>query len=62
MAILTIYIESEEEKEALVKLIKETMALYVLVYNSNVRVADIIKEALIQYNNKLKYELQLKQK
>jgi len=61
MTVFSIYVESNEEKEELVKLLKETIALYTLVYGVNVRAVDVIKEALRHYNQSLRVKLQLKQ-
>jgi len=61
MAVLSIYIEDKKEKEELMKLLKEATALYTLIYGSNARVADIIREALRQYNQSLRIKLQTKQ-
>ena len=54
---LTIWVSDEEEYKQVRNLLREAVAMYVLVHGANIREIDIVREALKQYIAKLKEQL-----
>jgi len=54
---LTIWVSDEQEYREVRNLLREAVALYTIVYQTNIREVDVVKEALKQYIAKLKEQL-----